>query len=93
MYRSHVRWVPGHHSMSCPQVADGGNTLQVWRVAMNILNTQSRTADKEWSCSSGLGVGQTTTHHKKISLLLNLTGSLRTGEIPWINDLSERKWI
>jgi hypothetical protein len=39
----HVRWVPCHHSMARPQVADGGNTLQVWRVAANTLNKQSRT--------------------------------------------------
>jgi hypothetical protein len=41
-----VRWVPCHHSMARPQVADGGNTLQVWGLAANILNKQSRTADK-----------------------------------------------
>jgi hypothetical protein len=27
-----------------PQVADGGDGLQIWRVAANILNKQSRTA-------------------------------------------------
>jgi hypothetical protein len=43
---SHVRWVPCHHGMARPQVADGGNGLQIWRVAANILNKQSRTADK-----------------------------------------------
>jgi hypothetical protein len=54
---SHVRWVPCHHSMACPQVANGGNTLQVWRVAVNILNKQSRTADKGWPSSLGVGRG------------------------------------
>jgi hypothetical protein len=44
-------------SMARPQVADGGNTLQVWRVAANILNKQSRTADKGWSSSLGVGRG------------------------------------
>jgi hypothetical protein len=62
---THVRWVPCHHSMARPQVADGGNTLQVWRVAANILNKQSRAADKGWSSSLGLGVGLTTPHRKK----------------------------
>jgi hypothetical protein len=42
----YYRWVPCHHDMARPQVADGGNTLQVWRVTANILNKQSRTADK-----------------------------------------------
>jgi hypothetical protein len=50
----HVRWVPSHHGMARPQVADGGDALQVWRVAANILNKQSRTPDKGWSSSSGV---------------------------------------
>jgi hypothetical protein len=54
---NHVRWVPCHHSMARPQVADGGNTLQVWRVAANILNKLWRTADKGWPSSLGVGHG------------------------------------
>jgi len=27
-----------HHCMAYPWVADGGDSLQMWRVAMNILN-------------------------------------------------------
>jgi hypothetical protein len=53
-----VRWVPCHHDMACPQVADRGHALQFWRVAANILNKQSRAADK--GCSSSLGVGRGT---------------------------------
>jgi hypothetical protein len=53
----HVRWVPCHHGMARPQVADGGDGLQVWRVAANILNKQSRTADKGWPSSLGVGRG------------------------------------
>jgi hypothetical protein len=34
-----------------------------------------------------------TTHHKKISLLQEITRSLGPGWIPWINDISKRKWI
>jgi hypothetical protein len=52
----HVKWVPCHHGMARPQVADGGEGLQIWRVAANMLNKQSRTADKGWP--SGLGVGR-----------------------------------
>jgi hypothetical protein len=37
--------------------------LGVRRVAANILNKQSRTADKGWSSSSGVGRGLTTPHH------------------------------
>jgi hypothetical protein len=38
-----------------PQIADGGDGLQEWREAANILNKQSRTADKGWSSSLGVG--------------------------------------
>ena len=37
-----------------PRVADGGVGLQIWRLAANILNKQSWTADKEWSSSLGV---------------------------------------
>jgi hypothetical protein len=60
IYSPHVRWVPCHHGMARSQVADGGDSLQFWRVAANMLNKQSRTADKGWSSSLGL-----TTNHKK----------------------------
>jgi hypothetical protein len=53
----HVRWVPCHHGMARPQVADGGDALQVWRETANILNKQSLTADKGWSSSLGVGYG------------------------------------
>jgi hypothetical protein len=46
-------WVPCHHGMARPQVADEGDGLQIWRVAANILNKQLRTADKGWSSSNG----------------------------------------
>ncbi|KAJ4427975.1 hypothetical protein ANN_23988 [Periplaneta americana] len=36
-----------HHGTACPHVADRGDGLQIWRVAANILNKQSWTADKE----------------------------------------------
>jgi hypothetical protein len=32
--------------MACPQVGDGGDSLQILRVAANILNKQSQTAKK-----------------------------------------------
>jgi hypothetical protein len=36
--RDHDEWVPCHNGVTRPQVADGGDGLQVWRVAANILN-------------------------------------------------------
>jgi hypothetical protein len=46
--------------MARPQVADGGDVLQFWRAAANILNKQSRGGPPAW----GLGVGLTTPHRK-----------------------------
>jgi hypothetical protein len=53
----HVRWIPCHHGMARPQVTDGGNGLQIWRLDASILNKQSRRADKGWSSSLGVGRG------------------------------------
>jgi hypothetical protein len=52
-----VKWVPCHHGKARPQVADGGEGLQIWRVAANILNNKSQTDDKGWPSSLGLGGG------------------------------------
>jgi hypothetical protein len=51
--------------MAHPQVADGEDGLQIWRVAVNILKKKSWTADQGWSPAWGLGVGLTTPHSKK----------------------------
>jgi hypothetical protein len=56
----HVSWVPCHDGMARPQVETGGNGLQIGRVAAKILNKQSRTADKGWSSSLGVGRGANT---------------------------------
>lgn len=43
------------------------------RVAVNILNTQSWTADKRWSSAAcGLGMGLKTPHLKKKKLLMKI---------------------
>jgi hypothetical protein len=44
----------------------------VWRVAVNILNKQSRTADKGWSSSLGVGRGSNNTSPWKHILLRNI---------------------
>ena len=45
---------PCHHYMAGPQVAVEERP-PIWRIAANILNNQSRTADKGWSYSLGIG--------------------------------------
>jgi hypothetical protein len=47
----------GHNGKARPQVADGGDALEVWREAANISNKQSLTVDKGWSSSLGVGRG------------------------------------
>jgi hypothetical protein len=54
--KGHVWWAFCHQGMECPLVGDGGDGLQIWRVATNILNTQSRTDDKGAFPVRGLGV-------------------------------------
>jgi hypothetical protein len=50
-----VIWIPCHHGMARPRIANRGDGLQIWRVAANILNKQSRTANSERSSSLGDG--------------------------------------
>lgn len=42
---------PSHHRMAHSWVADGGESLQIWRVAVNLLYKQLWAADKGRSCS------------------------------------------
>jgi hypothetical protein len=79
--------------MTRPQVSDGGEGLQICRGAANTLHKQSWKDEKEWSSILGIGRGPNKSSPVKISLLQNITRSFGLERIPWINDLSERKWI
>jgi hypothetical protein len=46
-----------HHDLARPRVADGEDSLQIWRVAANTLNKQSRTAERGGTPAWGLGEG------------------------------------
>ena len=60
----------------------------IWKVAVNILNMQSQTADKGWSYSFGVGRGANNNSPQKRTLLRNVhTESLGPGLILWY-DLS-----
>jgi hypothetical protein len=67
---------PCHHGMARPQVEAGRDGLQIWSVAADILNNQSRTADSGWSSSLGVGRGLTTPHRKTSNLLRTTSQSL-----------------
>jgi len=45
------------YGLARPQVGDGGEGLQIWMLAANILNNQSRTADKRRSFPLEFGRG------------------------------------
>jgi hypothetical protein len=71
--------------MARPRVADRGDGLQIWRVAVNILNKQSRTVDSGWYSSLEVGRGLTNLPLKTQYLLRITTHSLGTGRITWHN--------
>jgi hypothetical protein len=50
-----VNMVPCHHGMARPQVADGGDSFQAWKIAVKVLNKQLRTAEKGRSFSLIVG--------------------------------------
>ena len=51
---SHDKWVPVTTAW-CILRLQMGEWPPIWRVAANILNKQSRTADKGWQSSLGVG--------------------------------------
>jgi hypothetical protein len=59
-HKPHVKWVHCHHAMERPRVADRRDGIQIWRVAVNMLNKQSQTADSGWSSRLGVGRGANT---------------------------------
>jgi hypothetical protein len=72
-----------------PRHGASSDDLQIWRVAANIWNKQSRIADKEWFSSLGVGRGaNSSTERKNITSLPKITRSLGPGPILWINFLS-----
>jgi hypothetical protein len=68
-----------------------GDGLWIWRVAANILNKQSRTADEGWSSNSRLGMGLTTPRQKN-----KIVTKCHKGPRSWTNSLDKRlsygKW-
>jgi hypothetical protein len=55
--------------MARPRIAGVGDSLQIWRVTANILNKQSRKADKGWSSSLGVEL-RVTSPHRKMQLVM-----------------------
>ena len=58
-----------HYGMELSQVKYEyvGDGLQIWKVAANIFNKQSRTADKGRSSNLGVGRGARTLYRKNVT--------------------------
>ena len=55
----------------------------IWRVAANILNKQSRTADKGWFSNLGFGRGADKSSLYKLAKLWNINTCVGPGLILW----------
>ena len=67
----------------------------ILRVAANILNKQSRTADKGWSSSLGVGRGADNSSPQNLALLRSMNTYLGRGLILWydlIDVVQDREW-
>jgi hypothetical protein len=56
--------ITAEHWHGTSQVMDGWDGIQIWRVAVSILNKQSWTDDKGAPPAWRVGEGLTTPHHK-----------------------------
>jgi hypothetical protein len=74
---------PGHHGMAHPHVADIGEDFQICLVAANVLNKQSRIADKGWLSSLEFGRGAYNFSQQKSSFLRNFTRGIRIDGLLW----------
>jgi hypothetical protein len=69
-----------HHGIAGSWIADGGDGLPIYRVTANILNKQSRTAEKGWSYSLVVG-RELRSSHRRTTLLRNVTQGLGIGRL------------
>jgi hypothetical protein len=57
------------------------DSLQILRVATDILNRQSRTADRGWSIALGLGEDLTTPHREILKSLGSISQGVRRAQV------------
>jgi hypothetical protein len=72
---------PCHHGIAPPRVAIGRYGRQIWRVVTNILNKQSRTADKGLYSISGLARSQQLLNVRKQDVTKCYTGPRIRGDL------------
>jgi hypothetical protein len=54
---NHIKWITCNHDMARSWAEDGGDGLQIWMAAGNILKRQSQIADEGRSSRFGVGHG------------------------------------
>jgi hypothetical protein len=80
----HDNWVPVTTTWHIVMLWMEGRPL-IWRVAVEMLNNESRTADKGWSSSLGFGHGANNSSLYTMAMLQNVYNCLRLGLILWCN--------
>jgi hypothetical protein len=63
-FRLHVKWVSFNHALTYPLVMDGGDSHQMWKEPVNMLNEQFQTADKGCTLTGALDVELRTPGYK-----------------------------
>jgi hypothetical protein len=53
--------------MALPELADGRDDMQMWRVPLNVLNEKSGTSEKSWSSSLGTGTEDSNLSARKLT--------------------------
>jgi hypothetical protein len=79
LYKASAWLVDPFHHLARPEVA-GGGTASRWRIAANILNMPSLTADKGWWFKLGVGQGADNSVIKAYNLTKHFTN-------PWTDSL------
>jgi hypothetical protein len=74
-----VKCASCHRNLAHPQVADRGESFQIWRVAVNVMNMQSRRADSGWYYNLRVGWTPHIQSPQEPSMLCNVTPGCRLG--------------
>jgi hypothetical protein len=88
-----VSTVPCRHDVGRLQVANGGDGLQLWKVAAHIFNNQWRIADNGWSFSLGVERGANKSSAWKFNSFTKHCTKSHTATDPSAEDITVVKWI
>jgi hypothetical protein len=81
-----VKWVPHYHGMVHLRVSDGWNGLQIWNIAVNILNRELWTANRLWSSRLVTGWGANNSSLWKEACYIALHGASDLDLLEWLRN-------